>query len=193
MRLLAIKNRLFSFLLILPAFLLLNACEKYEDLPKGDYDADGYYCNDARAINYNVGFPGIANDSICVFPVEPFEGNWTMIDTLLDDEMEIISTHQGQVSLVPIENDSIDNLFIMEGYCDNNFAITFQANRYLLGMVFDNIEDEIGHFDCDGTSILTGFIAANNMHADTIRIQMRKKTTDGELEEEFWWKGIMVK
>jgi hypothetical protein len=77
-----------------PAFILLlfcffavffSSCKPYKDpAPIITNVLTTHYCNNPKAVNYNWGFPGVADDAICFFPADLFVGQYTYYDSILD-------------------------------------------------------------------------------------------------------------
>lgn len=76
--------RLYTGLLPVILFLaLLGGCDKWEDPAPGDHPGlNNPYCNDPEAINYNWGFPGRPNDSVCIYPTDVFKGTYSFRDSI---------------------------------------------------------------------------------------------------------------
>jgi len=68
--------------LVVGAFLLYS-CAKWKD-PKGytDPQLTNPYCNDPNAVNYNWGFPGKPDNTLCFYPNQLFAGHWEYYDTV---------------------------------------------------------------------------------------------------------------
>src|SRR5690554_1322158 len=183
------NNHLLSALFLAIAFFFAS-CEKYEDKANKDWDGDEFYCNDPEAVNYNWGFPGEINDSLCIYPTELFVGDWIMIDTVFNDTLAIIDIQQRAVSFVNKSDDSLNHLIELEGYCEDHSTIIFQANRFMLASVLDILVDDLGQLNCDGESIITGFIRTQSLQSDTLYLQLMKRTAQ---DENFMIKGVAFK
>ncbi len=59
------------------------SCKKYTD-PKAlnDPRLTNPYCNDPEAVNYNWGFPGKVDNSICFYPTDVFQGVYEYHDSI---------------------------------------------------------------------------------------------------------------
>ncbi len=79
---------------IIPLFVLLgfiliagltglHSCKKWVD-PKAVTDPrlTNPYCNDPNAVNYNWGFPGKPDNTICFYPTDEFKGQYVFIDSV---------------------------------------------------------------------------------------------------------------
>jgi hypothetical protein len=78
--------------LFIPVFamlvLLVCACQKYVDKQtKGDPRLTNPYCNDPNAVNYNVGFPGKPDNTICFYPNDLFVGKYFYIDSIFQSDL----------------------------------------------------------------------------------------------------------
>jgi hypothetical protein len=66
--------------------LIAPSCKRYKDpTPITTDKLTQHFCNNPKAVNYNWGFPGIADSTLCFFPADLFIGNYTYYDSLLDD------------------------------------------------------------------------------------------------------------
>lgn len=45
-----------------------------------------FYCNDPEAVNYNWGFPGQENNSLCFYPSDAFAGRYEFTDSIYQDD-----------------------------------------------------------------------------------------------------------
>jgi hypothetical protein len=73
------------FALTMVLAIVFWGCKKYTDpSPNPINNFTSHYCNNPKAVNYNWGFPGIEDNSICIFPADLFAGNYTYYDSILD-------------------------------------------------------------------------------------------------------------
>ncbi|MBC7553481.1 MAG: hypothetical protein H7257_05840 [Taibaiella sp.] len=60
-----------------------SACKKWEDpAAVSDPRLTNPYCNDPDAVNYNWGFPGKPDNTLCYFPTDLFKGTWLLVDSV---------------------------------------------------------------------------------------------------------------
>ncbi len=74
-----------SYLLFILAIgaCTIGACKKWKDpAPTTDPRLTNPYCNDPNAVNYNWGFPGKPDNSICFYPTDLFKGYYKFIDSV---------------------------------------------------------------------------------------------------------------
>src|SRR5690606_36427140 len=105
-------------ILIVSSVLLMVACEKYKDPPPTEDDRlTNPYCNDPRAINYNHGFPGKPDNSVCIFPVDLFVGNWIFTDTVYAADETILFTDTVNLQMATIQSDDTYSKLEVTGWC----------------------------------------------------------------------------
>lgn len=121
------------FIFILPLFfMLVVACQKWTDPAPVDDPRikDRKYCNDPLAVNYNWGFPGVADSTTCVYPADLFKGTYTFTDSVyFNDETTLDSAHSFQtytLQLSPISKTK----FHLSGFCSNDLVFTAGRSTY---------------------------------------------------------------
>ena len=73
----------FTILLLIAGTLVCFSCKKWTDpAPTTDPRITNPYCNDPDAVNYNWGFPGRPDNSICFFPSDIFNGTYLFTDSV---------------------------------------------------------------------------------------------------------------
>ncbi|MBS1615834.1 MAG: hypothetical protein JST06_06905 [Bacteroidetes bacterium] len=104
----------------------LSACKKYEDKP-GQYDPrlSSKYCNDPAAVNYNYGFPGTPDNSVCFYPADVFQGSYQFVDSIYSNDKLV-----AEVPLVLQASKQDETRFVVTGFC-NGSTLKFTANRAL--------------------------------------------------------------
>lgn len=59
------------------------SCKKYSDPASvTDPRLTNHYCNDPNAVNYNWGFPGIPDNTVCFYPTDVFQGVYELHDSV---------------------------------------------------------------------------------------------------------------
>ena len=75
------------------SILMFFSCKKYKDpSPITDPRIKNHYCNDPSAVNSNWDFPGIADNTVCIYPSDIFEGNFKLYDTTINDLDSVLKT-----------------------------------------------------------------------------------------------------
>ncbi len=69
--------------LLISAVLVFISCKKWVDpAPTTDPRLTTHYCNDQNAVNYNWGFPGVPDNTICFYPTDLFKGSYNFTDSV---------------------------------------------------------------------------------------------------------------
>lgn len=122
-----IKNTLPIILIFGLIFLMLTSCQKWKDNPGQPLNLTNKYCNIPSAINYNYGFPGVVDNSVCILPSTPFVGKYVYTDSIYNTANALVSI------LTPktIEISSIDSTRLkVSNFCDHTQDLIFVANKY---------------------------------------------------------------
>ncbi len=103
------------------------SCKKYEDKP-GQYDPrlSSKYCNDPAAVNYNYGFPGTADNSVCFYPADVYQGRYQFVDSVYSNNVLV-----AEVPLVLQAIKQDETKFTLSGFCGSSSSLHFTANRAL--------------------------------------------------------------
>jgi len=79
-------------MLCLSSFL---ACTKWVDTQSPvDPRLTQKYCNDPFAVNYNWGFPGVPDNSTCIFPADLYVGTYLFHDSIYSIANILVDTNQ---------------------------------------------------------------------------------------------------
>lgn len=77
------KRNSFFTILVVAAVVAFFSCNKWSDpAPVTDPRLTNPYCNDPDAVNYNWGFPGKPDNSICFYPSDIFNGTYVFTDSV---------------------------------------------------------------------------------------------------------------
>ena len=77
------KKLLFTILSLLFIGAVFYSCKKWTDpAPTNDPRLTNPYCNDPNAVNYNWGFPGKPDNTLCYYPTDLFKGTYEYIDSV---------------------------------------------------------------------------------------------------------------
>lgn len=138
--------------------MALGSCAKWKDKPAQNLGLTNKYCNNPKAINYNWGFPGIEDSTVCVFPSDPFVGTYSYQDSVywLNGTLDSGYTHLVTFSI----SKNNFNQFSLNGFCPgSNFLFT--ADRYY-NAVSDTIIGPGQQFMCRTLDTLTGGLTYNS-------------------------------
>ena len=148
-----------SVLLVVVAVSVVSvvSCLKPEDLPKAKSpsELENHYCNDPRAENYNRGFPGIPDSSVCVYPVDAFSGQWTLTDSVFKPDSTFDAVSVQTISFAATEDTLLSHLKIT-GLCSNGAALYATADKYGQATLDSMDSHNAGQFLCSAADTATG-------------------------------------
>jgi hypothetical protein len=138
-------------IIYLVLLLSLPSCQKWEDKPAKDLGLTNKYCNIPSAINYNFAFPGIEDNTTCIFPSTPFVGTYYFQDSIYDEADQLFPG-----SLLTLNVKAEDNFrFLMDGFCSNGNQLKFIADRFYRAAA-DSIIGQGTQFLCRNLDTLSG-------------------------------------
>ncbi len=144
----------------------LISCSKSESNKSDDRLATNKYCNDPEAINYNSGFPGTPDNSICIFPTQVFKGGYLFYDSVLDADFKLKQIDTLNLIISATNNTKLE----LAGFC--NGIITLTSNRY-----YESVIDSL-HLENGGlNNVLNGQYLCGNTK-DTVSGMIRKSKSD---------------
>ncbi|MCB0696444.1 MAG: hypothetical protein KDC07_03720 [Chitinophagaceae bacterium] len=112
--------------------LLVYSCSKkapFDTVTEDDLAT--HYCNDPLAINYNHGFPGTPDNSVCVYPTEVFTGTYSLTDSIYNGEYELDTILYYTIGF---KANSLTELR-MYGFCPSGDSVRLTADRYYKALV----------------------------------------------------------
>lgn len=151
---------------------VLYGCVKSEPYNEvNDAQFAGQYCNDPIAINYNQGFPGTANNKICIYPTDVFRGTFKLRDSIYNGEFELDTVIEYLVTFHPASLTKVK----MTGLCSYGDTVRLTADRYykatvdstVLPMNAGLIE---GHSFCRAIDTIMGSVSKYIDDSNKIRI-----------------------
>lgn len=174
--------------------VVIYSCSKYEDPPAADGSGlTNKYCNDSRATNYNWGFPGIPDNSVCIYPVDSFLGNWSLTDSMFRPNGENIGVQFKTLTFTGTE-DTAKIGFSITGWCSNNTPIYLIANKYSYAYIDTLAEGTSGQFFCGATTdTLSGQLNMYNDGDSTLKGRMEINFVVNDASGTVNHKGTAVK
>ncbi len=167
-------------LVVACAGFLLGSCDKYADPPNsnGDDRLTNPYCNDPRAINYNWGFPGKPDSTVCKYPIDNFKGSWQFNDTVYLPDSSIAEIASRNLTFTSTEDTVLQHLNVT-GFCNNNRGIKITADLFQTALTDTLIPfTEGGQLFCsDADTVMGKFVSIDS--AKQIKISLTEITPLG--------------
>lgn len=158
-------KKIFSIsLLIAIGIGALLSCAKYKD-PKGYTDPrlTNHYCNDPNAVNYNWGFPGIPDNSVCYYPTDVFAGKYLFHDSIFLQSNGLFILADSFIITIKKVNDSVMSVF---GMCVNGDSILMKAMLTFTASVDTTEGDSVTNYGqplCGANDTINGTISQNRL------------------------------
>lgn len=147
--------------------LLIASCQKYKDTPgKPDPRLNRHYCNDPDAVNFNRDFPGIADNSVCIYPADAFAGTYSFVDSITDGNNSVPKEVPLTLRFTAIDHTK----FYISGLCPSGGQINFTTSRSLLASV-DSIVAS-GQLLCRPTDTLSGNVFQSIGDTSKVRVSL---------------------
>ncbi len=151
--------------------LLVWGCTKYKDPAPQNLNLTNKYCNLPNAINYNWGFPGTPDNTVCIFPTDEVTGSFTFYDSLLDATGILLPYDTFDVLITKINDTSIN----INGWCNNTKSITAKVKRNLRFSLDSNTD--LGSLLCANTDTISGSGIKNNIGDSIINFSYKLHTS----------------
>ncbi|WP_162903193.1 hypothetical protein [Taibaiella koreensis] len=164
------------------------ACSKYKDPPPGvpnDELKKRHYCNDPLAVNYNWGFPGTPDSTICTYPVDSFLGAWVLTDTAFFPDGTVQGSQTRNLVFTSTE-DTVKRHLSVSGWCGNTMPFLVTADKYKKAVVDTLLVGSPGQYICNNTDTLSGGLRQGN---DTLLIDFTITNAGSTL----YHKGVAVR
>ncbi len=154
--------------------LLVFGCKKYTDpQPFTDSRINNPYCNVPSALNYNWGFPGIADNSLCIYPSTFFSGTYFYRDTIYDATGNVMGQDSFQVTITAIDTTAVH----ITGFCGTNI-IKAKANRYYK-LVYDSTFVVGQHLCSNDDTLIGGGSKKDFLDTMTVKFNYQINNTSG--------------
>jgi hypothetical protein len=145
---------IFILIIVSVAYIFLPSCAKWVDKKAVDPNLTNPYCNDPYAVNYNWGFPGRPDDSICFYPEDLFKGKYSFIDSVLLPDNTFLFSRIDSFSIYGLG----DTLIGLVGFCPNlSDTLKLSAGRNYQAIV-DTVVG-YGQFGCRQLDTLAGYLS----------------------------------
>lgn len=111
------KRLVFVILLIVSSVVLVISCKKWKDpAAVNDPRLTNPYCNNPLAVNYNWGFPGKPDSTVCFFPSDIFRGTYIFNDSIFLPDNTYVSFRVDTFSIYAVS----ENKIALVGFCSSH-------------------------------------------------------------------------
>jgi hypothetical protein len=151
---------------------ILFSCEKYHDPAPQTiiYPHGQVYCNDPTAVNYNWGFPGNIDNTICFFPTDVFKGNYLYRDSVYRDDTLFIRADSFYLTFAPISHQKMT----VSGFCSNGNKLTLTAGLTYVATIDtlegDSLTINYGQVMCRSQDTVAGSITRDLIDSALVHI-----------------------
>jgi hypothetical protein len=112
-------------ILIAIGTLVLFSCAKYKDSKAtADPRLTNPYCNDPNAVNYNWGFPGKPDNSVCFYPTDIFKGVYQYHDSIFLTSTGLFVRADTLTLMITKVNST---KFTIAGFCPSGATLSLTA------------------------------------------------------------------
>lgn len=164
-------------MIFLPVILCTGiaiSCKKYKDNPgPTDPRLDRPYCNDPQAVNYNWGFPGKPDNSICLYPTDLFTGSYDYYDSIYDGSNKLVGQVTTTLSMTAMDHTKMR----ISGFCGSS-AYSFTANRQFRAEG-DSILAGGAQLFCRPVDTLSGYIFKDSVVGQTVHFNLTVASDTG--------------
>jgi len=154
--------------------LMAASCLKSDDPPPAEPNPDltNHYCNDPNAVNYNRGFPGIPDNSVCTYPVDSFVGQWLWVDSVFHPDSSFNFTDTKTLAFQATE-DTLHSHMEITGLCNNpGVPIQITADKYGTALIDSVDKHYAGQFFCSPADTVSGRFRFPLDRRDTMMIEL---------------------
>jgi len=163
------KYFVFVILFFAISTVVLFSCAKWKDPEPKDLGLTNPYCNDPAAVNYNWGFPGRADNSVCFYPNSLFVGTYMYYDSVYRDTL-FIGADSTIITLSPRDPDPTHSKLNLAGICGLTIWLTalpgYQATVDTL--VGDTTTMTQGQLYCGAHDTLNGIVSRSRLDSPTL-------------------------
>ena len=143
------------------------------DKPAKNLNLTNPYCNDPDAVNYNWGFPGKPDNTVCFYPADLFTGvDSFFIDSIFQKDLSFTRRDSFMLSILKLTNTNIT----AKGFCTDSVLHLTADKTY--NATIDTVLGGIGPAFCRGRDSVMGDTITGTIARD-ISLLVYPDTTSG--------------
>jgi hypothetical protein len=176
------------YIILICAFIVFGvavfvSCKKYKDpAPKTDPRLTTHYCNDPIAANYNVGFPGIPDNTLCVYPRDLFVGTYIYHDSVWIEPKDIYVFADSFILTISAVPNSLVKILV-SGFCKSGGTFSMTAGPTYVATVDSIVGDTTtlyqGQFLCRTLDTLSGTITKDKVDSTLLHMSLQVVSDTG--------------
>ena len=163
---------------------VIYSCKKYTD-PKAVADPrlTNPYCNDPAAVNYNVGFPGKPDNTVCYYPSDLFKGVYFFHDSIYLTATNIfLYVDSFTLTIQEMPNSNRAKIKVT-GMCQSGDFMTLTAGPTYVATLDTSIRDTSvvnwGQTLCRSEDTVAGTFTRDRVDSAVIHIYLRVASDTG--------------
>lgn len=173
------------FRLFILFFVLLTgfgfSCKKWKDpAPVDDPRLTNPYCNDPEAVNYNWGFPGKPDNTVCYYAADLFAGRYRFYDTAYLSSSEFyVLADSFDIEISRISNSKIT----LSGICGSGSLMMTAGEAYTATIdttvVVDSFSVNQGQLFCRPVDTVVGTFTRDKVDSSLIYVEFTVRSDTG--------------
>jgi hypothetical protein len=163
--------------LFLPGLLFGGLLAGFQACKPTDYSAAApdtlntrFYCNDPAAVNYNWGFPGRPDNSLCFYPSDAFAGRYNYTDSIYLPDGGLDSAASGRTYVLNLR--VLDRQrFSLAGFCAGGDSLRLTATRFFRATIDTTLSN--GQLFCRTQDSVLGTLTRTLVDTTRVRIELQ--------------------
>ncbi len=157
------------------------SCKKWVDpAPVADPRINTPYCNDPSAVNYNWGYPGKPDNSVCFYPSDLFAGTYVYKDTTYKTQTDLyLAADSMNIIISKISSTQIT----VSGLCPSGQQLILTAGATYQASVDTTVGDSLtlypGQFFCRNQDTVTGTFTRDKVDSTLIYVALYIRSDTG--------------
>ena len=150
----------------------LPSCKRWQGpAPQDKPQISNPYCNDPDAVNYNWGFPGKPDNSVCYYASDLFQGTYLLHDTIYDPNSELfLAADSMLVTIAKTDKKKIS----LNGFCPSGQKLLFTTQAAYLASADTTVGDSLtihpGQIFCRTQDTVTGTLTRDKVDSSLIYV-----------------------
>jgi hypothetical protein len=160
---------------------LFFSCAKWKDpAPVKDPRLTNPYCNEPSAVNYNWGFPGRPDNTVCFYPSDLFQGNYLFFDSVyLSPSGLFVGADSFIITITKLSNSKIG----VKGFCSSGSQLRLTAGPTYVATVDTTLGDttslNLGQALCRIQDTVSGTISRDRVDSTLLHIALQVVSDTG--------------